>query len=191
MYKNKSGFTLVELIMVIILVGILGVIGTSGLNSAISSDRGMYRRQFESALRYARNYAMNHFTYAAVVFTSAGSSPSCSLNSNQTSSYSGYAVCACNGGVLKPLVNPLAQVSDNFYVSMNHGITYSASGLSAGYIVFNSAGEPGSFNNSICASNNFSLYNNTAMRLSFGSSSSYLSFYIYPNTGIVSSNGTL
>ncbi len=194
MRKNKKGFTLVELVMVIILIGVLGIIGTSGLNSAISSDRGMYERQFESAIRYAQNYAMNHFTYVAVVFSSTGSKPSCSLNQNQGPPYSGYAVCACNGAtpsVLEPIVNPLAQVANNFYVSLNHGISYDVFGIPTNYIVFNSAGEPGIFSNSACSSNNFSLYNASVIRLSFGSSSLHLSFYIYPNTGIVSSNGTL
>ena len=64
MNKNNA-FTLVEMVMVIILMGILAVIGTIGLNSAVSSDRGMYERQMQSALRYAQSYAMSHFTYTA------------------------------------------------------------------------------------------------------------------------------
>ncbi|MHB1662130.1 MAG: pilus assembly FimT family protein, partial [bacterium] len=125
--KKLNGFTLVEIIMVIILLGVLGIIGTVGLNSAVSSDRGMYERQLQSAIRYAQNYAMSHFTYTAVVFSASGASPSCVLGS-AAAGYSGYAVCACNGAPtnpsLQPLQNPLAQTTNNFYVTMNYNISY-------------------------------------------------------------------
>ncbi len=199
---NRSGFTLVEIIMVIILMGVLGIIGTIGLNSAVSSDRGMYERQLQSAIRYAQNYAMSHFTYTAVVFSPSGSSPSCALGSSGAA-YSGYAVCACNGASnnssLQPLVNPLAQTADNFYVTMNYGISYSVQGQgTANYIAFNSQGEPGTFNGNPCPSIGgaaFQLYGNNAntppISLSFGVSPSQLTFYIYPVTGLVSYSGSL
>ena len=198
--ERKSGFTLVEIIMVIILLGILGILGTVGLNSAVSSDRGMYERQLESAIRYAQNYAMSHFTYTAVVFSTAataGSNPPCSTGS-ASSSYDGYAVCACNGNTssssLQPLANPLAQTADNFYVSMNYGISYNVPGYDSNYIAFNSAGQPGTFPPGTtfpCAdiSTTFNLSTSTA-QISFGSLSNQ-SFYIYPNTGLVSYNGKL
>ena len=202
---NKSGFTLVEIIMVIILLGVLGIIGTVGLNSAVSSDRGMYERQLQSAVRYAQNYAMSRFTYTAVVFSTPGTSPSCTLGSAAAGAdYSGYAVCACNGAnpssVLAPLTNPLAQTADNFYVTMNYNIsyTYTASSINTNYIAFNSQGEPGTFtdnnDNNECTSDSFTLYNplsSTPISLSFGSSPSQLTFYIYPVTGLVSYKGTL
>jgi len=193
---NKSGFTLVEIIMVIILLGVLGIIGTVGLNSAVSSDRGMYERQLQSAVRYAQNYAMSRFTYTAVVFSAIGKSPSCNLRSS-AAGYSGYAVCACNGTNLVPLTNPLAQTADNFYVTMNYNIsyTYTASSINTNYIAFNSQGEPGTFTgNNVCASGSFTLYNPTSsapIHLSFGSSPSQLTFYIYPVTGLVSYKGNL
>ncbi len=205
---NRSGFTLVEIIMVIILMGVLGIIGTIGLNSAVSSDRGMYERQLQSAIRYAQNYAMSHFTYTAVVFSPSGSSPSCALGSSGAA-YSGYAVCACNGASnnssLQPLVNPLAQTADNFYVTMNYGINYSVQGqgFTANYIAFNSQGEPGTFssNGNPCLSKGakggavFQPYGNNAdtppISLSFGVSPSQLTFYIYPVTGLVSYSGSL
>ena len=197
---NKSGFTLVEIIMVIILLGVLGIIGTVGLNSAVSSDRGMYERQLQSAVRYAQNYAMSRFTYTAVVFSTPGTSPSCTLGSAAAGAdYSGYAVCACNGAnpssVLAPLTNPLAQTADNFYVTMDYNISYTAS-INTNYIAFNSQGEPGTFTagNNGCASGSFALYNppsSTPISLSFGSSPSQLTFYIYPVTGLVSYKGNL
>ncbi|MDA8402547.1 MAG: type II secretion system protein [Deltaproteobacteria bacterium] len=202
---NRRGFTLVEIVMVIILLGVLGIIGTIGLNSAVSSDRGMYERQLQSAIRYAQNYAMSHFTYTAVVFSSSGSSPSCALPSSGTA-YSGYAVCACNGNSpsssLQPLVNPLAQTADNFYVTMNYGISYSVSvpqGFAANYIAFNSQGEPGTFQNNgnPCPSIGGAVFKpygnntNTPISLSFGASPPQLTFYIYPVTGLVSYNGSL
>ena len=201
---DRRGFTLVEIIMVIILLGVLGIIGTIGLNSAVSSDRGMYERQLQSALRYAQNYAMSHFTYTAVIFSPSGSSPSCNLG-NSSAAYSGYAVCACNGvsanSSLQPLVNPLAQTADNFYVSMNYGIIYSAQGqgFTANYIAFNSQGEPGTFQNNgnPCPSTGGAIFEqyvnntNSPISLSFGSSPSQLTFYIYPATGLVSYNGSL
>jgi len=195
---NKSGFTLVEIIMVIILLGVLGIIGTVGLNSAVSSDRGMYERQLQSAVRYAQNYAMSRFTYTAVVFSAPGTSLSCTLrNSAPGADYSGYAVCACNGAnpssVLAPLTNPLAQTADNFYVTMDYNISYTAS-INTNYIAFNSQGEPGTFTGKECASGSFTLYNplsSTPISLSFGSSPSQLTFYIYPVTGLVSYKGTL
>ena len=186
--------------MVIILLGVLGIIGTIGLNSAVSSDRGMYERQLQSAIRYAQNYAMSHFTYTAVVFSSSGSSPSCALPSSGTA-YSGYAVCACNGDPtnpsLQPLVNPLAQTADNFYVTMNYGISYSVQGQgTANYIAFNSQGEPGTFQNNgnPCPSSGGAVFSgggNTPISLSFGASPPQLTFYIYPVTGLVSYNGSL
>ena len=190
--------------MVIILLGVLGIIGTIGLNSAVSSDRGMYERQLQSAVRYAQNYAMSHFTYTAVIFSPTGSNPSCNLGSS-SAAYSGYAVCACNGisntSSLQPLVNPLAQTADNFYVTMNYGITYSVQGqnFTANYIAFNSQGEPGTFKNngnpcpSIGAFQPYG-YNNTnipPISLSFGASLPQFTFYIYPMTGLVSYIGSL
>ena len=193
---NRRGFTLVEIVMVIILLGVLGIIGTIGLNSAVSSDRGMYERQLQSAIRYAQNYAMSHFTYTAVVFSPSSPSPSCTLPSSSTAPYSGYAVCACNGNSpnpsLQPLVNPLAQTADNFYVTMNYGISYSVSVPQ--YIAFNSQGESGTFQSNPCSSV-FQPYGNKAyaspISLSFGASPPQLTFYIYPVTGLVSYNGKI
>ncbi len=198
MYKNNGGFSLVEIIMVIILLGIIGIVGTIGLSSAVSSDRGMYERQLESAIRYAQNYAMGHFTYTAVVFSASGSPPSCNLG-NSATSYSGYAVCACNGATppaLEPLTNPLAQTTNNFYVAMDYGISYSysAPGISANYIVFNSAGEPGTFSSSSSCSGFTPLSSlkssPSPAKISFGPTPPQ-SFYLYPNTGLVSYNGNL
>ena len=182
-------------------MGVLGIIGTIGLNSAVSSDRGMYERQLQSAVRYAQNYAMSHFTYTAVVFSASGSSPSCTLRRSSGAAYSGYAVCACNGDStnpsLQPLVNPLAQTADNFYVTMNYGINYSVQGqgFTANYIAFNSQGEPGIFQNSGNPCTSFQPYGNNAdtppISLSFGVSPSQLTFYIYPVTGLVSYSGSL
>ena len=201
MNKNNA-FTLVEMVMVIILMGILAIIGTIGLNSAVSSDRGMYERQMQSALRYAQNYAMTHFTYTAVVFSAAGSSPSCNISNNAATSYSGYAVCACSSSAagnsaLEPLTNPLAQVADNFYVSLNYGITYTTGGLTTNYIAFNSSGEPGTFGNgTVCGANananaTFNTNTSTVSFVSFGVVPSTLTFYIYPETGLISYNGNL
>ena len=190
--------------MVIILLGVLGIIGTIGLNSAVSSDRGMYERQLQSAIRYAQNYAMSHFVYTAVIFSFSGSSPSCTLGNGGTA-YSGYAVCACNGNSpnpsLQPLVNPLAQTADNFYVTMNYGISYSVQGqgFTANYIAFNSQGEPGTFQNNPCSSSGVAVFKsygnsnntNTPISLSFGVSPSQLTFYVYPITGLVSYSGSL
>ncbi|MHB8231451.1 MAG: pilus assembly FimT family protein [bacterium] len=187
--KKLNGFTLVEIIMVIILLGVLGIIGTVGLNSAVSSDRGMYERQLQSAIRYAQNYAMSHFTYTAVVFSASGSNPSCNLGSG-SAGYSGYAVCACNGAaapVLVPLQNPLSQTTNNFYVTMNYGISYTAS-INTNYIAFNSAGEPGTFGSAACTPpTSPTLFGiSTPISLSFGSSPSRLTFYVYQITGLVS-----
>ncbi len=184
--KRRSGFTLVEIIMVIILLGVLGILGTTGLNSAVSGDSGMYEKQLQSAIRYAQNYAMSHFTYTAVVFSASGSNPSCVLGSSGVS-YSGYAVCACNPAISKPepLANPLAQTTDNFYVAMNYGINYKIS-TDHNYIAFNSAGEPGVFVDT-CSS--FTPFDKT-IHSSFGVLSS-LTFYIYPVTGLVSYSGNL
>ncbi len=199
MNKNNA-FTLVEMVMVIILMGILAIIGTIGLNSAVSSDRGMYERQMQSALRYAQNYAMTHFTYTAVVFSAAGSSPSCNISNNAATSYSGYAVCACSSSAagnsaLEPLTNPLAQVADNFYVAFNYGITYTTGGLTTNYIAFNSSGEPGTFGNgTVCGANANATFNpntSTVSSVSFGVVPSILTFYIYPETGLISYNGSL
>ena len=200
MNKNNA-FTLVEMVMVIILMGILAIIGTIGLNSAVSSDRGMYERQMQSALRYAQNYAMTHFTYTAVVFSAAGSFPSCNISNNAATSYSGYAVCACSSSAagnsaLEPLTNPLAQVADNFYVAFNYGITYTTGGLTTNYIAFNSSGEPGTFGNgTVCGANANAIFNpntsSTVSSVSFGVVPSTLTFYIYPETGLISYNGSL
>ena len=204
---NRRGFTLVEIVMVIILLGVLGIIGTIGLNSAVSSDRGMYERQLQSAIRYAQNYAMSHFVYTAVVFSPSSSSPSCASLTNSGTAYSGYAVCAFNRdsttSSLQPLVNPLAQTADDFYVTMNYGISYSVlgQGFTANYIAFNSQGEPGTFKNNgnSCPSSGVAVFQpygnsnntNTPISLSFGVSPSQLTFYIYPVTGLVSYNGSL
>ncbi|MDA8273686.1 MAG: hypothetical protein M0Z72_08150 [Deltaproteobacteria bacterium] len=133
---------------------------------------------------------MGHFTYTAVVFSASGSLPSCNLGSSATS-YSGYAVCACNGAVtpaLEPLTNPLAQTTNNFYVAMDYGINYSAPGISANYIAFNSTGEPGTLSSS--CSGFTSLSSPSPAKISFGALPSQ-SFYLYPNTGLVSYNGNL
>lgn len=171
-------------------MGVLGIIGTIGLNSAVSSDRGMYERQLQSAIRYAQNYAMSHFTYTSVVFSQTGSSPSCILGKDSPP-YSGYAVCACNGTSLQPLVNPLAQTADNFYVSMNYGISYGVQGLATNYIIFNSQGEPGTFSNNANPCTSQLNTGNAPISLSFGTFPSQLTFYLYPVTGLVSYNSSL
>ena len=198
MRKNENGFTLIEVVMVIILLGILGIAGTLGLESAVSSDRGMYERQMESAVRYAQTYAMTHFTYAVVVFAAQGSSPSCATGSSSTS-YGGYAVCACNGAApssLAPFPNPLAQTAAAFYESFNYGITFTASPSSLpNYIAFNSAGQPGTFTGSGACSPPFTPLSAAnpppyVAQFSFGSLSAQ-SFYIYPGAGLLSGNGSL
>ena len=139
------------------------------------------------------------------MITATGSNPSCALG-NAGAAYSGYAVCACNGNSnnpsLQPLVNPLAQTADNFYVTMNYGISYSVQGqgFTANYIAFNSQGEPGTFQNNgnPCpppppGTTGFNRYTNNAppISLSFGASPPQLTFYIYPVTGLVSYSGSL
>lgn len=206
MHKGAKGFTLVEIVMVIILLGVLGIIGTIGLSSAVSSDRGMYERQMESATRYAQGYAMDHFTYAVVVFTPQGSNPSCAIQNggNGNAAYNGYAVCACNGTApsssLVPLSNPIAQTVNNFYNSFSYGITFSAPSFTNNYVAFNSAGQPGSFtstNNPCPSTTSPPVFNPLAaganpyiVQISFGALPAQ-SFYIYPDTGLVAKNGSL
>jgi prepilin-type N-terminal cleavage/methylation domain-containing protein len=110
--------------------------------------------------------------------------------------------------------NPLAQTANYFSVALNYGITYSVqngtnvtpTSISGNYFAFNSEGQPGTFVNIIpsdmCASGSsstasfkpFSISNNTSpiyfLQIVFGYTPSD-SFYIYPNTGLVSSSGSL
>ena len=84
---------------------------------------------------------------------------------------------------------------------LNYGISYSVQGqgFAADYIAFNSQGAPGTFqgNGNPCPSTGgavFQPYDNNAsapVSLSFGTSPSQLTFYIYPQTGLVSYNGSL
>ncbi len=134
--------------------------------------------------------------------------------------YGGYQICACpssntsNSGINSsdPVLinNPLAQTANYFSVALNYGITYSVQNNSnvtpnivGNYFAFNSEGQPGIFNSTdlnICQSTSasfapFSISNNTTnpiyfLQISFGYIPSD-SFYIYPDTGLVSSNGPL
>jgi type II secretory pathway pseudopilin PulG len=210
LYKKAAAFTLVEIIMVIILLGVLSIIGVIGLGSAVSSDRAIYQRQFESSVRYAQQYAMSHFTYTFVVFQSSPplsqppSSNSCSIGSS-AGLYNVYQICACppsGSSSSSPVLlnNPLSQTSGYFSVSFNYGINYAVSPNSSPYyIAFNSEGQPGTSSNPInCSSSSFTLFPQLNVSggqyyfasISFGSLASDI-FYIYPNTGIVSSNGSL
>ncbi|MHB1679154.1 MAG: prepilin-type N-terminal cleavage/methylation domain-containing protein [bacterium] len=113
--------------------------------------------------------------------------------------------------------NPLAQTANYFSVALNYGITYSVQNndsvtpsVNGNYFAFNSEGQPGIFAratatgaNLICLSNpaqpsfmpfsiaaqNYSA-KNYFLQISFGYIPSD-SFYIYPNTGLVSSSGSL
>ncbi|MCL5673184.1 MAG: prepilin-type N-terminal cleavage/methylation domain-containing protein [Deltaproteobacteria bacterium] len=239
--RNKSAFTLIEIVMVLILIGILGIIGITGLNSAVSSDRAIYERQLESSIRYAQQYSMSHYCFTFVVFTNppANSTSNASSNSNACSisssssggnsaiEYGGYQICACpssnsstnNGNSYAPPVlinNPLSQVTSYFQVAFDYGIKYSVqnstnvtpTSISGNYFAFNSEGQPGTFGtirpSDMCVSSNasnaasftlFNISNNTKnpiyfLQISFGNIPSD-SFYIYPNTGLVSSSGSL
>ncbi|MCL4546231.1 MAG: prepilin-type N-terminal cleavage/methylation domain-containing protein [Deltaproteobacteria bacterium] len=230
--RNKSAFTLIEIVMVLILIGILGIIGIAGLNSAVSSDRAIYERQLESSIRYAQQYSMSHYCFTFVVFTNppanstSNASNACSISSsggNSAIEYGGYQICACpssntstnNGNSYAPVLinNPLSQVTSYFQVAFNYGIKYSVqnstnvtpTSISGNYFAFNSEGQPGTFGtisspSDMCVSGNaapftlFNISNNTNpiyfLQISFGNIPSD-SFYIYPNTGLVSSNGSL
>ncbi len=189
--NNKyAAFTLVELIMVIILIGIIAIIGTIGLGSAVSSDRAIYARQFESAIRYTQQYAMSHFSYGIVVFTPVAAG---------ASQFSGYQIYTCVNGAPNPLTSPLSQTSANFTVSFNYGINYYSSiSSSISSIAFNSEGQPGVFSSSStqCSSAFTLLTSNEVEVVSFaplppGTPPTAPTFYIYPNTGLISSEGTL
>ena len=143
-----------------------------------------------------------------------------SSGENSGTEYGGYQICACsssnsslnvnNSSVAPTLINnPLSQVTSYFQVAFNYGIKYSVqnstnvtpTNISGNYFAFNSEGQPGIFSNTnpnICSSTSqftpFSISNSTNpiyfLQISFG----YIpadSFYIYPNTGLVSSNGSL
>ncbi|MHB1645119.1 MAG: prepilin-type N-terminal cleavage/methylation domain-containing protein [Candidatus Acididesulfobacter diazotrophicus] len=235
--KNKSAFTLIEIVMVLILIGILGIIGIIGLNSAVSSDRAIYERQLESSIRYAQQYSMSHYCFTFVVFTnppanSTSNAPSnsntCSISSSGGKStgaeYGGYQICACpssntsNSGInpSAPVLinNPLAQTANYFQVTLNYGITYLVqngtnvmpTSIGGNYFAFNSEGQPGTFGNitpsNMCASGSSSTASFTPFSISKNTNPIYFlqiifgyipsdSFYIYPNTGLVSSNGSL
>lgn len=211
LYKKTAAFTLIEVIMVIILLGVLSIIGVTGLGSAVSSDRAIYQRQFESSVRYAQQYALSHFTYTFVAFQSNSQPPSSNLCSFDSSAgpYNGYQICACPPSGSSPVLlnNPLSQTSGYFSVLFNYGINYSVnfingSNISASsYIAFNSEGQPGIFSGSICPATGTGFTSFTTQNLSNNISSPFTAisfgllpyniFYIYPNAGLVSSNGGL
>ncbi|RZD17219.1 MAG: prepilin-type N-terminal cleavage/methylation domain-containing protein [Candidatus Acididesulfobacter guangdongensis] len=224
--KDNNAFTLIELVMVLVLIGIVGIIGVVGLGSAVSSDRAIYERQFESSIRYAQQYSMSHYCFAFVVFGLSANSNSCSVSSggvNSGAEYGGYQICACpssnstinSGGTSSAPVlinNPLAQVAGYFQTAFNYNIKYSvqnnanaAPNITGNYFAFNSEGQPGVFSASASADafcspqsaqyfTPFSVAADSAadyfINISFGDKPSD-SFYVYPNTGLVSSSGTL
>lgn len=108
--------------------------------------------------------------------------------------------------------NPLAQVAGYFQIAFNYNIKYSVQNnsdavspnLTGNYFAFNSEGQPGVFSasastNAFCSAQNFTPFSVAAnsaaeadyfIQISFGDKPSD-SFYVYPDTGLVSSSGTL
>jgi len=68
--NNETGFTLVELILVIVLLGILSVVAAPSFTTTGFEQRA-YRDRLVSALRYAQKYAVAQRCGARVVITAA------------------------------------------------------------------------------------------------------------------------
>ena len=108
--------------------------------------------------------------------------------------------------------NPLAQTASYFQTAFNYNIKYSVQNnsdavpnITGNYFAFNSEGQPGVFSASAAAdafcspgsAQYFTPFSvaaystvNYFIQISFGSTSRD-SFYVYPDTGLVSSSGTL
>jgi MSHA pilin protein MshC len=101
--RRRSGFTMIELVVVIVLVGILGAIGASRFFDNTAFENRAYADQAKSIIRYAQRLAIaqNRFMYVRSDGNSFAvcSTPSCAAGSLITSpagNNSGSAVTKAN-----------------------------------------------------------------------------------------------
>jgi len=69
-HRSSSGFTLIELIVIMIMLGVLAVVAVPKMNSAMSFRALEFRDQTITALRFAQKTATSHRRLVCVAFTS-------------------------------------------------------------------------------------------------------------------------
>ena len=131
--KSISGFTLIELVMVIILVSIIGVYSVFNLNACTSSvfyaaivGVGAQAYQLQSDLRYAQALSMTTGTRYYLVFTTGSGS------SYQIIKEGGSAITLPNGGTTYTLttranIASATNLPNNLVAFDGRGIPYTTS----------------------------------------------------------------
>ena len=125
--KSETGFTLVELILVIVLIGILAVVVVPKLSTSGFEERGYYDR-LVSALRYAQKYAVAQRCGSQVTITAA-----------RFDVFRPVSNAACAAVITTPVLDP-GNRSINFAGTTPSGVMVSP----ATTVVFDSLGRAGS-----------------------------------------------
>ncbi len=117
---RKTGFNLIELVIVITIVGVLGIIAAIAWPNTTRWYLTLQTQQLANDLRYMQNYAATRHTALRVNFSS-----------------SQYSFTELDGSTV--IKNPATNAS---VVTLSTGITLSMTNLPNSYVVFDSNGIP-------------------------------------------------
>jgi prepilin-type N-terminal cleavage/methylation domain-containing protein len=152
--KNKSGFTLIELIIVLLILAILGAAVNLLIGDTASTKAYGTARKIQSDIIFAQESAMTHRVHYRITFSALPNS----YTIQQCTTW-GVSSCTTWGPVLDPSTN-----TSPFMVTLNTG-SYTGVSLSTtfncSYLEFNSAGNPLEGDNSNCLANPPLLFSTT------------------------------
>jgi MSHA pilin protein MshC len=104
--KNRNGFTLIELVMILVLIGIIAVFVAPKLGDVTSTKASALKDKLRADIRYAQNIAMTRNRRTRVYFNNTGPAPvtapakgyTVGIDSSGTGDCSSFALAADPAG---------------------------------------------------------------------------------------------